>query len=111
MNAQPIQFDKRNINRQPPAPVDQHHAELVQTTQKWVSQTFFGELLKQMRNSPFKSDLFNGGRGGQMFNEMFDQQLASHIARGSGAKLVNAIVRKVEAAAAYKRHSQTGGAR
>src|ERR1700677_4317839 len=32
---------------------DQEHEELVKQTQKWVSQTFYGELMKQMHNSPF----------------------------------------------------------
>lgn len=70
--------------------------KLTAQAQKWVSQTFFGTMLKQMRNNPFKSDLFSGGRGGQVFGEMFDQQLAERMARGSGSKLVNSIVRKLE---------------
>jgi Rod binding domain-containing protein len=107
MTGQPLQFDKRFSGMKPHAPVDPHHKELVKQTQKWVSQTFFGALLKQMRNSPFKSDLLDGGRGGQAFNEMFDQQLADRMARGSGSKLVNAIVRKTEAAAAYRKHTNT----
>src|SRR5215831_1175256 len=36
------------------------HERLVKQTRKWVSQTFFGTLLKQMRESPFKSDLLDG---------------------------------------------------
>src|SRR5689334_10737788 len=31
-----------------------HHERLVRQTQQWVGQTFFGVLLKQMRESPFK---------------------------------------------------------
>src|ERR1700753_3903567 len=73
-----------------------HHAALVKQAQKWVSQTFYGNMLKQMRNSPFKSEIFSGGRGGQAFTEMFDQQLADRMGRGTGKKLVNALVRKIE---------------
>jgi Rod binding domain-containing protein len=82
-----------------------HHAAAVKQTQKWVSQTFFGTMLKQMRNSPFKSEMFEGGRGGQAFQEMYDQQLADHMARGAGKKLVNSIVRKIEGAKAYRKSS------
>jgi Rod binding domain-containing protein len=79
------------------------HEKLVKQTQTWVSQTFFGTLLKQMRNSPFKSELFEGGKGGETFAALQDQHLAEHMTRGAGAKLVNGIVRRIEANAAYKR--------
>ena len=77
------------------------HEKLTAQTQKWVSQTFFGTLLKQMRNSPFKSKLFEGGRGGEAFQSLMDQRLADHMARGAGHKLVNAITRKIEGRNAY----------
>jgi Rod binding domain-containing protein len=72
------------------------HEKLVQQTQKWVAQTFYGTMLKQMRNSPFKSDLMDGGHGGQAFQSMYDQKLAEHMSRGAGAKLVNSIVHRIE---------------
>jgi Rod binding domain-containing protein len=109
MTAQPIHFDKRYTAMKPAAPVDPQHAKLVATTEKWVSQTFYGQMLKQMRNSPFKSDLFEGGHGGQVFNEMLDQRMAEHMAHGAGSKLVKAIVRKVEAAAAYRKQAAAKG--
>jgi hypothetical protein len=55
-----------------------------------------------MRNSPFKDELFSGGRGGQAFGEMYDQQLAEHMTRGAGQKLIRAIVRKFEGKQAYE---------
>jgi Rod binding domain-containing protein len=79
------------------------HDQLVDQTRTWVAQTFFGTLLKQMRNSPFKSELFSGGKGGEAFGGLHDQQLAEHMARGAGSKLVNGIVRRIEANAAYRK--------
>jgi Rod binding domain-containing protein len=79
----------------------EQHAQLVKQTQKWVAQTFYGTLLKQMRNDPFKNEMFDGGRGGEAFGEMYDQQLADHMSKSSGKSLVNGIVRKIEAAKAY----------
>src|SRR4051812_20826021 len=73
---------------------DAHHDRLVRQAQQWVGQTFFGVLLKQMRESPFKSHLFEGGRGGQAFSSLYDQKLIEHMSRGAGKSLVNAIVRK-----------------
>ena len=87
--------------RSPAAPQTQHD-RLVDQTRNWVAQTFFGTLLKQMENSPFKSDLFSGGRGGQAFSSLYHQQLAQRIAPGAGNKLVNSIVRKIESRQAPK---------
>ena len=72
------------------------HALLTDQAQKWVAQTFFGAMLRQMRDSPFKSDLFSGGRGGQAFQEMHDQHLAERMARGAGRSLAASIVRHIE---------------
>lgn len=69
----------------------------------FVSQAFFGTLLRQMRESPFKSDLFEGGRGGQAFGSLYDQHLAERMASGAGKSLVNSIVRHLEGRKAYAR--------
>lgn len=74
----------------------EHHEELTRQAQKLVSHTFFGPMLRQMRNSPFKSDLFEGGRGGQVFHSLFDQHLADRMAGSTNNKLVSAIVRRLE---------------
>jgi Rod binding domain-containing protein len=89
---------------------DPQHEQLVRSARQWVAQTFFGTLMKQMRQSPFRSDLFEGGRGGQAFTSLYDQKLIEQMARGAGNKLVNAIVhgiernmRKAQAGAAYEK--------
>jgi len=71
------------------------HEQLTRAAQKWVAQTFYGAMLKQMRNSPFKSELFSGGRGGEAFGAMLDQTLAERMARGTNNKLVRSIVRGI----------------
>jgi Rod binding domain-containing protein len=81
------------------------HDQLVKQAQKWVAQTFYGTLLKQVRQSPFHSKLFDGGRGGQAWGSLYDQQLAEHMARGTGQKLVNDIVNRIEARQAYEKSS------
>ena len=73
-----------------------HHDKLVKNAQKLVSQTFFGNLLKQMHNSPFKSKLFSGGRGGEAFGALLDQHLADRMASGAGGKLVDTMVDRWE---------------
>ena len=85
--------------------VKDQHEQLVDKTRMWVAQTFFGTMLKQMRDSPFKSELFSGGSGGQAFSSLHDQHLAEHMTRGAGRKLVNGIVRRIEANAAYRKNN------
>ena len=86
--------------------------EVESKARKWVAQTFYGTLFKQMRESPFKSKLFDGGRGGQAFAPMLDQHLVDRMARGSDKRLTNAIARRLMGkrggAAGAVRTSKTG---
>ncbi|MCY2954173.1 MAG: rod-binding protein [Planctomycetota bacterium] len=77
------------------------HEQLTGVARKFVSHAFFGTVLKQMRESPFKSELFSGGRGGETFASMLDFHLADRMAKSSGAKssrrgLADSIVRHIE---------------
>jgi Rod binding domain-containing protein len=108
MTASPIQSPSHAATGAAATAAAKRHAELVHQTQKWVAQAFYGTLFKQMRQDPFRSNLFDGGRGGQMFQEMLDQNLSERMARGAPNKLVNAIVQKIEggkASATYLRYS------
>ena len=60
-----ISHPKKNAPPDPNDPAAQHQALVRQ--EQWVGQTFFGVLMKQMHESPFKSDLFDGGRAGRRF--------------------------------------------
>jgi Rod binding domain-containing protein len=83
--------------------------EKIETQVKnWVGQTFFGTLLKQMRDSPFKSELFGGGRGEQAFGSIYDTHLAQRMAQGLGERIARPIVKKFQrqAAAAYEKNSK-----
>ncbi len=94
-------------HQEPQAEPQSEHARIEQQVQKWVAQTFFGTLMKQMRNSPFKSEMFDGGRGGQAFSELYDQRLVEHMSKASGKKLVGRIVRDIEAKKAYANQPKT----
>jgi hypothetical protein len=75
---------------------EEHHRQLVEQSEKWVAQTFYGQLLKQMHESPFKNEKFEGGRGGEAFGQMFDQKLADKMSKGSGSTLVASLVKRIE---------------
>ena len=83
------------------------HDKLVKQSQRLVSQTFFGTLLKQMHSSPFKSELLDGGHGGEAFSSMLDQHLMDRMAaHGSAKKLVDSIVKSIEQGEAKRKHER-----
>jgi Rod binding domain-containing protein len=92
-------------------PAATEHQRLTKQAQKWVAQTFYGTLLKQVRQSPFHSKLFDGGRGGEAFGALYDQQIAEHMTRGAGQKLVNSIVNRIEAKHAYDKSARNAKTR
>ena len=73
----------------------ERNTQLTHNAQKLVGQTFFGTLLKQMHNSPFKSKMFDGGRGGEAFQTMMDQHLIDRMSHSAGKKLVKSIVKHI----------------
>src|SRR5579871_5457238 len=77
-----------------PAAMKRHEA-LVKQTQKWVGMTFYGTLMKEMRQDPFRSKLFDGGNGGQAFGSMYDQELAERLGKGTANGLVQSIVQRI----------------
>jgi hypothetical protein len=75
------------------------YQELRRSAEKFVGQTFFSPIFKQMRQSPFKSELFTGGRGGEVFQSMLDGMFAERMGAGAaGRKLVDAIVERLDPA-------------
>ncbi|MGD0766774.1 MAG: rod-binding protein [Tepidisphaeraceae bacterium] len=82
------------------------HDKLVQQTRKWVALSFFEPILKQMRDSPFHSDLLDGGSGSKAFASMYDERLAERMASDASDSLVKSIVRRIEGSNAYARHAR-----
>jgi hypothetical protein len=80
-----------------PRPPKSEDDRVQEQARKWVSQTFYGTMLKQMRDSPFKNEMFSGGRGGQAFTPMLDQHLADRMSRSADSGLVRQIARKLQA--------------
>ena len=86
-------------------------AQVEKQVRNWVGESFYGTLLKQMRDDPFKTEMFDGGKGGEAYNQLFDQRLAQHMAGGVGSKIVRPIVKKLisdkqGAALKYQRQSK-----
>ncbi|MGA2497412.1 MAG: rod-binding protein [Tepidisphaeraceae bacterium] len=70
---------------------------LVKPAQRLVSHAFFGTILKQMHESPWRSGMFSGGQAGRNFESLLDDRLADRMANNhSSRKLVNSIVKKLD---------------
>src|SRR5215210_6091442 len=61
--------------------------ELKQAFTDFVGQTFFGELMKQMRATLDKPAFFHGGMGEDVFQSQLDQVTVERISDASAAKL------------------------
>jgi len=61
--------------------------ELKQAFSDFVGQTFFGELMKQMRATLDKPAFFHGGMGEEIFQSQLDQIMVERISDKSAAKL------------------------
>jgi hypothetical protein len=59
--------------------------ELRATFNEFVGQTFFGELIKQMRATVDKPAFFHGGMGEDIFQSQLDQVLVKNISDASAA--------------------------
>jgi hypothetical protein len=84
------------------------HEKLVHETQRWVAQTFYGTMMKQMHDNPFKASWVDGGRGGQAFQPLLDQHMIDHMAKSSSKKLVNSIVKRIEGKRGYAQQKALG---
>ena len=85
----------------------ERNTQLTHNAQKLVGQTFFGTLLKQMHNSPFKSKILDGGRGAEAFAPLMDQHLIDRMSKSVGKKLVRTIVHHIDRAEEAKAKGTT----
>lgn len=91
------------------SPALSSHEKLTDLSQRIVAGAFYGTLLKQVRESPFKSELFGGGKAEKAYGSLYDQQLAEHMARSTGQKLVKSLVKKIERSAAARKYGGVDG--
>jgi hypothetical protein len=69
-------------------------APLRQQMTELVGLALFLPLLKQARQSAFRSDLFHGGAGEDMFAAQLDQVIADRLSRRTNLPLVQAAYRR-----------------
>ena len=65
--------------------------ELKQAFTDFVGQTFFGELLKQMRSTLDKPAFFHGGMGEEIFQSQLDQVIVERISDTSATSFTDSM--------------------
>ncbi|MGL4512120.1 MAG: rod-binding protein [Lacipirellulaceae bacterium] len=68
--------------------------KLRDTYGQFVGETFYGSMLKAMRESVGEPAFFHGGRAERLMQSQLDQQMASDLASGSGADLAQSLFAK-----------------
>ena len=75
---------QQNTNKPDTTPLDPViEKKLRKAANDFVSIALFQPLLKQLRNDPFETDLFNGGMAEDMFTERMDQNIATSLSQSS----------------------------
>ena len=85
-------LDQATDHRKPLEP--EQMDKLEQSSATLVNQFFMGSMLKQMRQSPFKVDSLNGGKGGEAYAGLFDQHIAENAGNRIAKSLVNSMVKQ-----------------
>lgn len=57
---------------------------------------FLNQMLKVMRDTVVKSDLFHGGSGEEIYNSLFDTELSGQMAKGGGIGLGKVLLSQFE---------------
>jgi len=71
---------------------------LRESADQLVSTAFILPLLEKARNDPFKSELFHGGRGEEVFGQQLDVIFADNITKSSNFGISDALVRRFQPA-------------
>ena len=61
---------------------------------KFVSTTFYGQLLKSLRTSVGKAAYFHGGQGEEIFQSQLDQHIADKLAQSPQKSLVEPMFKQ-----------------
>lgn len=70
-------------------------AQTREAAESLVASTFIGPLLAQVRQDPFRSDLFHGGLAEDIFAAQLDSTLAQRITHATAMPLVDAVYNRV----------------
>jgi hypothetical protein len=70
-----------------PASQGKEGEKLKEVFGQFVGETFFGQMMKSMRQTVGKPAYFHGGRAEEVFQGQLDQKLVEEVAKASDEKL------------------------
>jgi peptidoglycan hydrolase FlgJ len=82
-----VPFNAASAIKTPAAPPSAQDAQVRKAFDSFVGETFFGQMLKAMRQTQTKPAYFYGGRTEEIFQQQLDQVLAGKLSRTSADKL------------------------
>lgn len=68
--------------------------EARESADQLIASAFILPVLEEVRNSPFKTEMFSGGRGEEVFGQQLDVIFAERITQSAGFGLSDALVRQ-----------------
>lgn len=80
-----------------PAPTAEQVAKAEETRDAFADffgKTFYGQMMKSMRQTVGKPAYFDGGRAEEVFRAQLDQTLADHMSEGQGAAIAEGAFRQ-----------------
>jgi soluble lytic murein transglycosylase-like protein len=77
------------------SPVDDKGRQKLQRATKEFESLLVGYMLKSMRSSMSSNELFGESYGGDMFEGMFDNEMAQHVSRNSSFGLAEMLYRRM----------------
>ena len=87
MNAASILSAAQPADTFTPASQTKDPNKLKEVFGQFVGETFYGQLMKSMRQTVGKPAYFHGGRAEEVFQGQLDQKLVEEIAKASDEKL------------------------
>lgn len=69
--------------------------DLRKAAEQLVATTFIQPMLAKMREDPFKTDLFHGGRTEEIFGEQLDTILSERIVSRADFSIVDAVYNRI----------------
>ncbi len=68
--------------------------DLQKAYRDFVGKTFYGQMLKSMRQTVGKPAYFDGGQTEEVFRSQLDEQLADHMTKASADKFADPMFRR-----------------
>ncbi|MEM7625094.1 MAG: rod-binding protein [Planctomycetota bacterium] len=67
-----------------------------ESAEQLIASAFILPVLEEVRNSPFKTEMFSGGRAEEVFGQQLDVIFAERITQSAGFGLSEALIRQFD---------------